>query len=127
MKILWELLHNVLAGPVCVCVCVCGGGGFYCCYFKFREECNTITAQLIRKSSSTVLPLGNIKKQYLNKCVILRNLITNIKTKTRERRISDRKQDYRTTSSELRINESNVNRCVNSRVAQYEYVMYFTL
>jgi hypothetical protein len=64
MKILWELLHNVLAGPVYVCVCVCvwGGGGFYCCYFKFREECNKITEQLIRKSSSTVLPLGNIKK-----------------------------------------------------------------
>jgi hypothetical protein len=39
MKILRELLHKVLAGPV---------GGFYYCYFKFREECNKITEQLIK-------------------------------------------------------------------------------
>jgi len=55
------LPHKVLAGTV---------GGFYCCYFKFKEKCNKITEQLIRKSSSTVLPLGDIKKQYLNKYVL---------------------------------------------------------
>jgi hypothetical protein len=56
MEILGELLHKVLAGNV---------GVFYCCYLRFKGECNKITEKFIRKSS-TVFSLGNIKKQHLN-------------------------------------------------------------